>query len=442
MRIALVVGTPFLLLVIGGCLSPTNIDRFEKVIDEIDKELALRTTPPPPQSSGGTMTVEEASQIAVESNPQLLAKIANVKAESYKVLSESSLNDPQVSVGINGVPISKPLATGDRMKEMYGATQELQMFGKLNAKAERETHASRAELEMFRDTVNEIRMKTKSAYYEYAEHYYKHKLHEEHRELWNYVLRVVEVKYKTGQAPYSDLVMAQTTVGEVEQEINDHHRRLLTSWARLNTLMNRSAGEKMTEPKLADPRAVGEAFDELLARALRENPELKASSSSIQKEEAGLNLAQKDYLFPDVMAGWTYERDIEGTDGWNGMLSVNLPWIFSKRRAEVKMQESKVFASKADLESKKREIEFALKAAMERATAARKNALIYKESIIPVTEQNISVAEKLYRTGKIDFGTYSTYLSNLIMAKEKYYELVAEHGMAVAEIEKLTGGVK
>ncbi len=67
---------------------------------------------------------------------------------------------------------------------------------------------------------------------------------------------------------------------------------------------------------------------------------------------------------------------------------------------------------------------------------------IYREGLIPQAQNSLEAALAAYRVSKVDFQTLLSALIDLLNVNQEYYRQVADHEIALARIEQVTGDLK
>jgi cobalt-zinc-cadmium efflux system outer membrane protein len=67
---------------------------------------------------------------------------------------------------------------------------------------------------------------------------------------------------------------------------------------------------------------------------------------------------------------------------------------------------------------------------------------IYNDGLIPQAQATLKSAVATYRVGKADFQTLLSAEVDVLRLKQQYYRAVADHEIAVAKIQQITGKVR
>ena len=183
-----------------------------------------------------------------------------------------------------------------------------------------------------------------------------------------------------------------------------NERERLTQ-ARLNTLRDR-APDSLVGP-LAEPREGGTLppLEELQQLAVDRQPELQVLRIDIERAEATLAVAQRDYD-PDFFVKGGYFLMPHQADSWTAMVGItwpNAPWSRKGIDARVAEADAAIETARARHAAAESAIRLAVHGSYVRANAAQERAALIRTSIVPLSDQTLAVSPPPIRPTKATF---------------------------------------
>ena len=187
--------------------------------------------------------------------------------------------------------------------------------------------------------------------------------------------------------------------------------------------------------------------EQLNAIAIEQRPQVKSLTSLVNKAEASLLLAKKEF-FPDFNFSLEYMfRDPVSTematDPGDNMISLgvtfNLPFQQEKRRAMRAESAFERTMATEELNALKNSISSTITETLAQLERRRKLVELYKDGIIPQAEHSLESALISYRVSKVDFLTLLDSKMTLFNYERELYESQAEYMMKLAQLEAAIG---
>jgi outer membrane protein TolC len=239
----------------------------------------------------------------------------------------------------------------------------------------------------------------------------------------------------------------QVELGKLEDRLNslEDLRRPLA--ARLNALLDRAPGTDVPLPQAIPVMSITDSDESLFARLSESNPRLAYWATVRAREEAGGDLARRDY-YPDFTFGVdvTEVDDARNPgvigDGRNPVMatmSFNLPIWLGARDAAVAESRSKVSAARRSRLGAERKLSADLELALYKYRDAGRKIDLYRDTLVPKAEQSLGVTMEAFMTGEgasLDLIDAEQTLLELQLA---YYRSLADQAQRLAEIETLVG---
>ncbi len=337
-----------------------------------------------------------------EKHPALLAARARTNAAAAGLNAIRSWEDPMARFG--GVAAREEFRASDG-DVIYGVDQKLPLFGK--PKLARRV----AQADLAAETaqgVYQFQLLKK----ELAKTAFRAALADEIILLgaqdltWlQTIAQTVERKYGAGQATLLEVSQAENERAKRANELQTDHHKLAHERVSLNRLLNRDLESPW--PVLALPPLAGPVIynEKLVKFALKYEPRIKLLRQQIGRAEATVDLTRRQRL-PDVSVGLE-GRNYSGDGSFRQgalVFSMGLPWFNAgKYRSEITRDQAKLKAAELDLA----DYQFSVREDVHHLTvkidAARREALLYRDEIIPRSESALESARSGWESNRSTF---------------------------------------
>lgn len=370
-------------------LNPSAAGRSLALIAMFAVSLATAAAPHDQATSSVTLTpayISGLAELMRTNHPALQAAGKRIEATQANVAAVRSWADPTFTAG--GMAASKDMRADDG-DFFYGVEQKLPVFGK--EKQERQTaNASVAVGEAEREAAFQIlRRDLAKALFDTA--YVSKAVHIAHEDIeWLKSLeQAVEAQYRFGNAMQSDVLRVQNELAKRREEVRTEERMLHHAWFTLNRHLNLPLTNTWPElrlPELAGPIQYSERLANL---AVKHEPRLRVLRQQLQVADEDIALA-KVRRRPDLGLG-LQGRNYTGTGEFRSgeiMLSLSLPWFNRDRyKQDVVREQTKKEAMEKDVSDAELEVRHEVHDLTVQIDAARREALLYQDNIIPRTRQ-------------------------------------------------------
>jgi len=366
-------------------------------------------------------------------HPALQAAGARTNAAAANAAAVRVWDDPMVRVGGMAAREDFRASDGDLI---YGVEQKLPLFGKPQraravARAELATEQANADyqFQLLRRDLAKSLFKTALA----------HRVVEiggQDRDWLQTMVSATEAKYRTDEATLAELL-------ELQNELSKRTNQLRTDVAfreneefALNRLLNRAP--RSPWPPLQPP-AVAPAIvysQRLVDFSLKYEPKTLLMRQQVKQAEAAVQLTRRQRL-PDFSAGLE-ARNYTGDGSFRqGMfvLSFNLPWVNAEKyRNDIRREEAKQRAVELDLTDWQLSARLEVHHLTVAIDAARREALLYRDEIIPRSEQALTSARSAWETGRRTLREVLETRRMLLDARLMYARAVAEQYSMMSEL--------
>ena len=378
---------------------------------------------------------------AERNNPEIAVAEHGYAAATYGARQASSLPETQITVQQFAVGSPRPFAGYTNSEFAYvglGASQEIPYPGKRGLRgqvANREGDVRRVQIESVRRTVTD---KLKAAYFRLAYLQQTLSVLERNDQVLKDVEQIVESRYRVGQGNQQEVLKAQLQSTKILQEITMHHREVGQLEAQLKQLLNRpqESPDIKTEPLAA--RSLTYSASDLLGLAKQQNSEVQAQQAMLAKTESQVDLAKKEFR-PDFAVQYMYQNtDRKFRDYYMAGFSIALP-NRGRRKAELAEAEATRDQANKQLEA---QVQQRLAEVQDQFVVAQTSAeqlKIYKDGLIPQSNAAFQSALASYQSNRQDFETLLSSFTDVLNLEIEYQRELAEHEVALARLEMLTG---
>ena len=395
------------------------------------------------QTEAPRLTLGRVYQVLEARSPRLEAARALAVAAEARVSPVARLPDPQFQFGLmnRNLPslgLQDPLGMNTiQLMQMVPIAGKLGLAGR-EAQAQADATRERAA-----DLGWEVRARAAMAFYDLYQTDQSLAVALATQRLLRDIAKTAENMYAVGQGRQADVLRAQVELARMTEDITRMRAMRESMAARLNALLNRPANTEVPAPGLPVFPADLPVRDSLEQLALANRPMLKAGAHDVRAAEAAARRARRE-IWPDLQLGVQYgQRPMAaGTDRMVSlMVGFTLP-IFAGSR-QLKMREEtqamKLMAT-ADLEAMRADTRGRLGELYADVQRARNLTTLYRNTIIPQSEATVASALSTYRLGGVDFMTLLDDQMTVNRYRQDLFQLEADQGKALAELEMLIGG--
>lgn len=248
--------------------------------------------------------------------------------------------------------------------------------------------------------------------------------------------------YSVGQGRQADVLRAQVEVDRMTEELARMRAMRGAATARLNALLNQPSETPISSPLLPQfPRDLA-LPDSLERLALSGRPMLAAGALDV-KAAAATELRARREIWPDLQLGAIYgQRPMaSGTDRMvSFMLGFSVPLWAGRRQFRMRDEtEAMRRAAEADLAAMRAETRGRLGEVLASIRRSRELRTLYQSSILPQALATVTSTFSSYRVGEVDLPMLLDAQMTVNRYRQQVFQLQAEEGVALAELEMLLG---
>jgi outer membrane protein TolC len=395
-----------------------------------------------PDSAPQRLTLAEVFRTLEARSPRLDAARQMATAADARIKPVSTLSDPQLQFGLMnrdlpGLGLQDPLGMNEvQVMQMVPIAGQLGLAGR-GARAQAGAARARAA-----DLGWELRARAAMAFYEIYQVDRTIEVSLATQVLLRDIATTARTMYSVGQGRQADVLRAQVEIDRMTEEVARMRAMRDAAAARLNALLDRPAATPVLTPAL--PRFPGELEDgdSLERQALAGRPMLAAGALDVEAAAAAQRRARRE-IWPDLQLGARYgQRPMAG--GTERMVSLmfgfSVPIWVGRRQLQMRREtEAMRIAAESDLRAMQAETRGRLgelTAAVRRTRALRQ---LYLATILPQAEATVNSTLAAYQAGEVDLPMLLDARMTVNRYTQQVFQLDAEEGTALAELEMLLG---
>lgn len=375
-------------------------------------------------------TLDTYLQQAFRDNPGLEAMRRKWQAADERVPQARALDDPQLSTEV--------FLEQKDTRWQAALTQMIPLFGRrgwMVREASAEAKAARHEYEAARLDLYD---RVSRAFYDYHLLGRSIAVMEQQLRLLADLETVIRTRYEAGSAGFPDLTKAQVEKDKAANELASmqDERRVLSD--RLAALLNLPVDQPLPWPKF-EPSASA-LLDESALLAMIEdlNPELKVSQAMTEKAQAAQELARRGGR-PDLMLGagvMSMPSMDGGGDEYDAsvMVGITLPWWRGKNAARLREAAAMAESARNEQADRFNELTTELRMAAFQYRDSERRIALFRDSLIPKTEQAYEVARQDFAAGRAEFMEVNDAQRMLLELRLSYERALVDRERALVEI--------
>ncbi|TWU46767.1 Outer membrane efflux protein [Rubripirellula reticaptiva] len=384
---------------------------------------------------------------ALSTHPSIAAARQRVAAAQHRIPQATALEDPMVGNTFWPIHDQALQTAGGRVAHQFALTQKLPWPAKLDARgavAAREVQVALAEIA---DKESEIVEAVRLAYYELWLASELIRIVDDNNELVQDLITVAEARYKTGGSQ-QDILRAELEGDRLAQQLISLRRQQEQARADLGTLVRMPLDYMPTAVTDLDVDEAVPQLDLLVAQAERCNPTLRGLAAEIARDRAKESLACLQQ-YPDFQLGLGYSiisdnQDVispvaNGHDNINFTVGVTLPIWRDKINAGVSEAAHNRSSTTLRQEAERDRLRGTLRRQVASAYAAIEQHKLFRERLIPRTEQTLEITTADYQGKKADFTDLIATYRELLSLQVQVARTEATLASTLAGIERTVG---
>jgi cobalt-zinc-cadmium efflux system outer membrane protein len=396
-----------------------------------------------PASDRVDITADFVDRLVLEAqrqNPGLQAAGARAEAATASVEGVRTWEDPTASFGVSE-PSSRGFQSSEEGNLIYGIDQKLPLYGRPDLRRKvAAADASREQLAAGYET-QKLRRDVQVALDGLALAGREAEIAEEDLGWLDATLAAVDHRYRVGEASQVDWLKIQTERAMAGDDLTTKEREREHSAFALNRLLNRDLHARW--PQVAVPPLQPPIYysTPLVDAALAAEPQLRVMRQESVSAQAAADLTRRQRL-PDVSVG-VEARQYSGDGGireGTATVSFTVPWL-NRSRYDDDWRRDQQRKRASDLAA----TDYALSVREELhhhvvdLDAARRQAVLYRDQLIPLTQQTLSSSQTAWEHGLGPFQDILEAHRMLLADQLALARALTDQATFLAEISFLTG---
>ena len=396
----------------------------------------------PADSTPPRLTLAEVFRTLEARSPRLEAARQMAFAAEARIKPASTLSDPQLQFGLMnrnlpGLGLQDPLGMNQvQVMQMVPIAGQLGLAGRTAAAQAGAARARAAELGW------ELRARAAMAFYEIYQLDRTIEVSLATQVLLRDIATTARTMYSVGRGRQADVLRAQVEIDRMSEEVARMRAMRDAAAARLNALLDRPAQTTVPTPALPRfPRELASA-DSLERQALAGRPMLAAGALEVEAAVAAQQRARRE-IWPDLQLGAQYgQRPMAGaTDRMISlMLGFSVPIWAGRRQLQMRREaEAMRLGAEAELNAMRTETRGRLGELTATVRRTRELRALYLTTILPQAEATVTSTLAAYQAGEVDLPMLLDAQMTVNRYRQQVFQLDAEEGAALAELEMLLG---
>ncbi len=389
------------------------------------------------EATQGSLTPDEAVQLAQANNPDLQMLMAEVDAAKARLAGASLLFQANPNLTVTAGPRSS--AAGDSRDSSIELSQPVEISGQRGARVEAaEALVDVAEARL-RARRGEVAAAILEAFGRALATDQRARLAADALSVAQEGLAAAQERFEAGAAALLEVNTARVEVGRMARDRSEAERRGAEALAGLHLLLGLDSAEIPTlegELGVEDRGVLDEA--RLIEQALASRADVVASQRSLDAANAQARLAARARI-PTPRVGVSYTREEESdAEIVRGLLSFDIP-LFNRNQEALGVAAARVSQLETEVAATGRRVRQEVSTAVARLRAARSAADGFASDVVKAMQENMELGTESYRAGKIDFLQLLLIRRQTLEARNEHINVLEELTAAQAQLDRSTG---
>ena len=374
------------------------------------------------QSTPAPLSLADVVREARTHRTEILAAQARAEAAAARPSFAGALEDPMISPSVDHYPfrMMDEEENGRRYDWSISIEQRLPLsrlrsHRRRSAEADADLAAAKAE-----QATLDVILDAQRAFFMLHERRRMAPVLEQQRQLYRDLATAAAARYAAGNGVQADALRAETELARAEAAQRSLVAMTRAAEAMLNTSMGRDASMPLGELDAASLERSSPPFGELLQRAMRTRPELRAGEAEVARSAAETGVMRSMSLPMLTVRAGRASTMAEG-DGAMLMLGISVPLWREASRARIAEARAMERMAASDLQAMQRMIEGELAAALAEVESTQEIQKSLATDIIPRAQMALDAALAAYGSGQT---TLLSVLESSRMLWEARSELV------------------
>jgi outer membrane protein, heavy metal efflux system len=261
----------------------------------------------------------------------------------------------------------------------------------------------------------------------------------ETRALASDFLKRTQARYEGGTAAKLDVIQAQVSVAQSDNDLIANERDIATAQASLNRTLGRVIGASISPTdslEMPAPLPDSSTIDQI---ALANRPELSILQSQQQGARASTSLA-KQFWFPDITMAVQRDYAVPGSPLFTTGIALPLP-VFYWQHAKGDIAQAQHFERELDAtyRDSRAQVTQDVRSAYANASTAMRQVIFLRDQLVPAASEAYRIASTSYSLGGSSALEVLTARSALLDAQRQLADALAAANTARADLDRALG---
>ena len=400
--------------------------------------LAVLSTRP----DAGPLTRDQAVAIAVDSNPAVVAALAQWQVARFRKLVALAPEDPELELEYAELP--GVFDTNQFGERNIGISQRIESPVKwwLRWRAAGQ-EAESVRYSAYEATRLEVGADARVGFDRVLADREIVAASKEGLQLARDLATKARIRFEAGDVARLEVMRSEVQVGLAENAVADAVARLVASEASLAVVLGRNGSAPIEIAGELSMDHMSYELETLKRRTIDRRPDLQGAHHSL----SGARLSRSKTiaaLVPDLNLG--VSRQTIGGPGsrssfWRATFGIQIPlWAPFRQRGEISASDAQVRQAEADFEALEQRALGEVVSSHAALEAARSRAEVFESGVLKLAAAAREAASESYRQGKATYLEVLEAQRTLTDARIGYTEALYDYRRAHAELERATGG--
>lgn len=377
-------------------------------------------------------------RIALRDNPTIKAARAKWMAMQKRVPQEKAWDDLMAGVDLQRTNTTRLDKVTDAE---YMLSQSLPVTGKNLSRGRAAKAEALSAYEELRRAELDVVNRVQAAYYRLASAYGQREITQRNQELLKQLSEISRKKNEVGTATQSDVLLAETELAKLSENLAMIQRDISDQQTQLNVLMNRPANAPIAQPGPVSFQPVPMGIEKAQVLAAKLRPEILMANQQTEANKARLQLAHRQWI-PDPQIQ-VKARQFSGTPGiqeYDTGVFFSVPWTnYRKYSAGVQEAAHTLAGSNQQLQATRTEVTGLVRDQFKKIDTFASNYRLFHDQILPTAQLAVKSTRAGYETDKNTFLDLLTAQRSAQEVESSALTQLTEYQAAIAELEAIVG---
>lgn len=390
-------------------------------------------------SSEKVLGLEECLEIALSSNPLILAGVDQYQAARARINIARSWPQPEILLDY---PLQPTLFSPSRSEEtFFWLNQKVEFPGRRYLRTKTASLEASQNYQDLESLKLSIAFQVKEAFFNLLMAEEQLKYARENLQLNKDFTDMVLVKQSAGEVSRAEVLRSQVELAKAESLVKRYEAEREILAARLNVLLGREKNERIAISGTLRQPLLEMSLEQAQGEALELRPEIKKINYSLARTMTGKKQAYLSYL-PDFNLGLARHR-VEAIKYWDFSLSFSLPLFFwQNRRGEIAEAEALIKASRKEIQYWQNLVSLEVEESYRQAIICQEQVKLYEENLLHKTEEVYQLLLFSYKEGQIGGLDLIEARRTWLESRITHAEYLCQHAISLAALARAIGRVK